>query len=219
MRTNHARNALFALAATTLALTGCTSPPMQEPVDVPAASETEEAQTPMQEPVETSTPTPTPDPEPAAGTRENPIPVDTLTQYASDSMWKFAVGASDPNGWENTIQPHDQYNPAPDDGHSYIVAPFHVEAVEESQPEGASPVDSLDITYVTAGGNSYPYLYGTACIVMMPNAFRDVGVMYPGAKADGNVCVSVPTEDAPGGTWRIAAVMDPDAFIFLDGVE
>ena len=200
------------VAATTigaLTLTGCSSD-----------------ETPMQEPLDTSTPaadtqTEAPSEEPAAadGTRENPIPVNTLTQYAPDSAWSFAVGETDADAWTSTIQQFNEFNPAPAEGESFIMAPFHLELSGDAGAEGADPVQSLEISYVTAGGVTYESdFFGDAC-GLFPNPFTDLELMYPGASTDSNICAAVPTDEVSGGAWRVGSFVQPSSAIFLEGAE
>ena len=178
------------------------------------------AATPHQEPapVETKAAEPTPEateeaPAAAAGTRENPIPVDTVTEYDAESQWRFSVGATNPNA--NAEIEQDAFT-TPAEGKVFILAPFYVQVKDTGAAEGARPADSLDIQYVTASGNSYDTggveCYGT-------DHLYGVGAMYPGAEATAKICASVPIDDVVGGTWKVASWSRPEMFIFLDGVN
>lgn len=195
-----ARAALPVALILTLGLAGCSSAaaPHQEPAPIT----TTEAPA---EPEKTE--------EPAAGTRENPIPVDTVTEYDAESQWRFSVGATNPNA--NAEIEQDAFT-TPAEGKVFILAPFYVQVKDTGAAEGARPADSLDIQYVTASGNSYDTggveCYGT-------DHLYGVGAMYPGAEATAKICASVPVDDVVGGTWKVASWSRPEMFIFLDGVN
>lgn len=199
--THIARAALPVALILALSLAGCTATaaPYQEPVPV----KTTEA--PASKPAKTE--------EPAAGTRENPIPVDTVTEYDTESQWRFSVGATNPNANAEVEQ---DALATPAEGEVFILAPFSVQVKDTGAAEGARPADSLDIQYVTASGNSYETggveCYGT-------DHLYGVGAMYPGAEATAKICASVPADDVVGGTWKVTSWSRPELFIFLDGVN
>lgn len=189
-----------ATVALLIGLTACSAPaPLQEPVP----AQTTES-TPSAEPTKEA---------PAAGTRENPIPVDTLTEYDPESQWRFSVGATNPNA-NAEIEADAFVTPA--EGMVFILAPFYVEVKDTGSAEGARPADSLNIQYVTASGNSFDTggvdCYGTGQLY-------GVGAMYPGANATANICAAVPVDDVVGGTWKVSFWSQPETSIFLDGAN
>lgn len=198
--THFARVLVPAALLLSLGLTACSAPaPLQEPAPVQSAEST-----PSAEPTEEA---------PAAGTRENPIPVDTLTEYDPESQWRFSVGATNPNA-NAEIEADAFVTPA--EGMVFILASFYVEVKDTGSADGARPSDSLNIQYVTASGNSFDTggvdCYGTGQLY-------GVGAMYPGANATANICAAVPVDDVVGGTWKVSFWNDADTFIFLDGAN
>lgn len=159
--------------------------------------------------------TPTPSPSVAAGTRESPIPSDTLTEYATDSAWNFLIGATNPNATDAVIA-ENQFNSLPPDGSVFIMAPVYIKVKETADaPEGISPGGSLNFGYVTAAGNTFD-MFSAPCGVI-PNDVLALGAMYAGAEAYANICVAVPRDAVSGGTWKVTSVVDPSASIFIDG--
>ncbi|MCM3778996.1 hypothetical protein [Microbacterium hydrocarbonoxydans] len=200
--THIARAVMPVALLVTLGLAGCsaTSTPHQEPApsavaESPTPSATEEA------------------PAPAAGTRENPIPVDTLTEYDPASMWRFSVGATNPDATADVIA-QNQFNTVPA-GSVFITAPLYLQVKPEGDPNGADPISSLLIEYVSAKGNSFQS--NATCVVN--DAPWNIGTMYPGAEGRGTICAAVPADAVVGGAWKVTSIVKPDTFIFLDGAN
>lgn len=194
-------------ALTILALAGCTSPaPMQEPIaDATTATS----------PAPAATPTATEAPEPAAGTRDNPIPIDTTTEYDPASMWNFSVGATNADATQ-TVLDENPYNEPPAEGSVFIMTTFQLAVKPTADANGGDPGASLNIDYVTSKGNTFNVSNGPCGVIPAPEIWN-VGVMYPGATASFNHCVAVPADAVAGGVWRVSSIVDPSAFIFLDG--
>ncbi len=176
--------------------------------------------TPKQEPMPTQsvaapTPSPTPTPEPAAGTRDNPIPIDTLTEYSADSMWNFSVGATNPDATADVLAAN-QFNTPPADGSVFVLAPFYLTTKPEAPAEGADPWASLSIEYVTPQGNTFGDSNAN-CGVAPGVDLYSIGTMYGGAESRFNVCLAIPVDGVSGGVWRVASQIDPTASIFLAG--
>jgi hypothetical protein len=188
------RGAAAALLISTLALTACTgTPALEVTTNAPAAE---------------ATPTPTPSPTPTVaadaerGTRANPLAVGESRKISELSMWTVGADAATitKNGyivlpirlgmdWEATRQ---QYRDAGEDPAAL-------------DNEGVDPSTSLFVTFVTAGGKTYrdwssvdsdnddpqPWLWG-------------VGALYPPAETTTAFFpITVPTEEIPGGVWRV----------------
>ena len=182
-------------------LTACSAPtPHQE-----AAPKATAASHPSATPTEAA---------PAAGTRENPIPVDTLTEYDPASQWRFSVGATDGDA-NAEITKDDEYVDIPE-GKVFVAAPFYVQVKDTGSADGAEPGLSLIIEYVTSTGNSFP-TDGVDCYG--EGHLYGVGKMFPGAEARATICAAVPTDGVIGGTWRVTSASKQDTYIFLDGAN
>lgn len=205
-RLTSARSAVTPLLlAAAVALSGC----------APAGPVVDDA-----DPVETSkdestpTPTPTPTPDAPLGSRSNPVPSGTAAQHSPDSMWKYTVGATNPNAWAE-ITATNEFNEPPGEGNSYITVPVHVQALENpAAANGADPWASFKIEYVTAAGNT---ARPCAAVLPAPGSLDAVGTMYGGAEADFLGCAIVPTADIPGGTWRVGSQIDATSAAFFAG--
>lgn len=184
-------------------LAGCSAAvPHQEPApakttEAPAVAESEKTEEPAA----------------AAGTRENPIPADTVTEYDPASMWRFSVGATNPDATAD-VMAQNEYNTLAD-GSVFVTAPFYVQVKSEADPAGADPSGSLLIEYVSAKGNSFA-TDGT-CTINDP--LYVIGTMYPGAEGRATLCAAVPSDATIGGTWKVTSYAKPDSFIFLDGAN
>lgn len=196
--TTFLRAALPVALLMTLSLAACA--PAAEPYQEPVPAESTEAT--AQEP------------EVAAGTRENPIPIDTLTEYSTESVWRYSLGAATQVSTEE-IMAFNPFNEIPD-GSAVVTAPFHIVAKDGMREEGAEPWLSLDIAYVSSQGNSFPASDGS---VTWSNPIVDIGVMYAGAEGFATVAAAVPIDAIPGGVWRVSSSEDPSSAIFIQGVE
>ena len=197
---------IFAMSAAFI-LTGCSA---DGPV-VKEVAETAEAPS--------ATPTETPKAvEAAVGTRENPVPVGTPAKHSERSMWTFTVAPTDTEAWPEVLASN-EFNSAPADGSTYIVAPVHIGADDiEAAKSGADPWASFQWEYVTAGGNSFG---STTCSAVLPapGDLSQLGTMYGGAQGDFLASAVVPNADIAGGTWKVSSLIDAATGAFFVGAS
>lgn len=125
------------------------------------------------------------------GSRQDPFPSDALLT-GGDWIIRMAdvnLSAADVVAAEN------QFNDPPPADHQYVMIDVSVAYNGESEP--VDPWRMLDFAIVGSGGNTFTDSCG-----VIPNPLRDVGDMYSGASANGNVCLTVATEQIDGATLR-----------------
>jgi hypothetical protein len=190
--------AVVPIVTLTFVLSACTSGPVVQPE--------------VEDTISVS-PTPTEEAEPL-GTRGNPVAVGVGAKHSDASVWTYTVGETDSDAWPE-ISSVNQFSSPPEAGSAYIMLPVHL--VVEDAPQivdGADPWASFEVSYVTAGGNSFDERSCTA-VLPAPGSLYDVGLMFGGAEADFVSCVQVPAGDIAGGTWRIASLISTDAVYFV----
>lgn len=195
--------------AASFALTGCSS---DGPVLVESAAPVEAVES------ESPTPTPTSTPAPASelGTRDNPIPINTVAKHSTDSVWNYSVGETDTDAWPE-IQAVNQFNTAPPEGSAYVAVPVAISLDDvEAVAQGADPLVSFAFEYVTAAGNSYDE-FSCNQVLPAPGDLFNIGTMYGGAQASFIACASVPVADVPGGTWKVTSQVDFSSTAFFAG--
>lgn len=170
-----------------------------QPLPTPVASTTSDA------PAATSTSTPDvgePDPEPteappaatsepttAEGTRANPF---TVGDAVGNDDWKVTLGTP-AESWK-AIKAENQFNDPAPKGFEYYMVP--VSATYTGTETGTAWVD-LRVEFVGEDGVTYTDSCG-----VLPDNLNDVGELYEGGKAKGNVCVTVP--EGAKGLWTLA---------------
>ncbi|MFJ4109080.1 hypothetical protein [Oerskovia enterophila] len=143
----------------------------QPAVEAPAAEPAPEA-------------TPEAPPAPAGGTRANPFPVGTTV---SNEDWSLVLGT--PREAWGEISAENQFNSPPEAGLEFWIVP-----VTATYQGATSGTPWLDITVKFVGDDSVTY--EDYCGVI-PGDLDEVGELYAGGVAEGNVCVAVPA-GAPG---------------------
>jgi hypothetical protein len=180
-----------------------------------APSSPVEAAAPTSQPsMPSADPTPeTPEPD---GSRDLPWPTGLAVQYDNTSVWTFTFGPTAVDQY-SAIAANDEFAEAPADGSMYITAPVTVQIADNEQTAaGGDPWASMDITYVSASGNT-----AQECLSELPapGDLYAVGTMYGGASADFLACAIVPVDDVSGGTWAVRSVIEPDMVTFIVGAE
>lgn len=143
----------------------------QPAVEAPAAEPAPEA-------------TPEAPPAPAGGTRANPFPVGTTV---SNEDWSLVLGT--PREAWGEISAENQFNSPPEAGLEFWIVP-----VTATYQGATSGTPWLDITVKFVGDDSVTY--EDYCGVI-PGDLDEVGELYAGGVAEGNVCIAVPA-GAPG---------------------
>jgi hypothetical protein len=147
------------------------------PAEPPAAEPSEEP--PSDEPVAAE-----PD-----GSRDNPYPIGTSV---GNDDWQIVIG--EPREAWAEIQDENEFNEPPPDGMHFYLIP--VTATYTGDESGMAWVD---LTFQFVGSDSVTY--SDYCGVI-PNDLSDVGELYEGGVAEGNVCVAVPT--GAEGLWTVS---------------
>lgn len=183
----------------------------EEPVEVPdegdgdadvepAGGAAEDSEDPEPEPTETEEP----EEEPTAeeGTRSNPYPIGT---EVGNAEWSIVLGEPRESGDE--IQAENRYNDPADDGFEYYIVPMT--ATYTGDETGQAAWD-LTVRFVGSDGVTYDDRCGT-----IPDPIRDVGELYEGGVAEGNVCLTVPA--GADGLWTVTAGWVGDPVFFVAG--
>ncbi|MBS3947199.1 MAG: hypothetical protein KGZ57_02680 [Dethiobacter sp.] len=140
--------------------------------------------------VGTRTPVQTPVPvTPPTGTRQNPIPIGTQARVGQN--WNVTVLEINSNAWD-IVRATNQFNEPPVQGHHFVMARVRVSYVGT---KSESPWIGLNLRYLGADGITY-----RSGIGVIPNSLSDIGEMFPGAVAEGNIGWSVPITAIFNGT-------------------
>jgi hypothetical protein len=178
---------LVSMVAASLA--GCSSGNHSTPIAGPSASAT--AEPAEAEPTE-------PD-----GSRERPYLAGTKARLADDSVWTVGFQPANTDAAAAVIA-ENEYNEVVE-GRSMVMAEASFEVngdTDQDLTDGANILWSLTFEYVTPGGVSYGTGTDDSC-GEVPNDYFNIGTLYAGATAAGNVCVQVPTADVAGGLWSV----------------
>lgn len=176
-----------------------TNPATPAPAAAPTATVTSAAPTttPTPQP-EPTTPEPTPDPtttvaeaapEGGDGTRKNPF---AIGQKVGNDDWDITLGAPK-ESWK-AIKAANQFNDPAPKGMEYYIVP--VDATYLGDETGLAWTD-LTVRFVGDDGVTYSDYCG-----VLPDALNDVGELYEGGRAKGNVCVAVPA--GAKGLWTLS---------------
>lgn len=143
--------------------------------------------------------TPPPVAAPALGTRNNPYPAGE--NFQTDN-WDIIVGASELDVLEDILD-ENMFNDPPAEGNIFVLAPVAVEYIGD---ESGVPWIDLTFRFYGSSGNTYDAECG-----VVPDDIIDIGEMFPGASATGNICAEVPEDQVVGGAWIVE-----DTFSFID---
>ncbi|MFA5711634.1 hypothetical protein [Mycolicibacterium sp.] len=138
-------------------------------------------------------PASTADGDPAAdqpGTRENPL---TIGQPVTSDDWSIQLGPPREAGAE--VQAENQFNDPPGAGMQFWVVPVTATYTGESTGQ---PAFDISVKFVGADNRTYDDSCG-----VIPSPLADVGELYAGGVAEGNVCVAVPA--GADGLWTLTA--------------
>src|SRR5690606_13060051 len=141
-------------------------------------------------------PEPEPEPEPELGSsRTNPVPAgDTFTVRD----WDVEMAPSESGSKVvDQVLAENMYNDGPPDGETFVM----VEVTTTYRGSGSrSPWSALSFKFLGGDGVAYDDWWGCGVI---PDSLSDVGEMFPGASASGNVCAVVPEEALDGAVWIV----------------
>lgn len=151
--------------------------------------------------------------EPALGTRQNPVPIGTEVEVGPN--WTMAVLEINPDAWD-VVKAANMFNEPPAEGRNYVMARVRVSYVGD---ESGTPWVDLRFRYLGSNGVTYGEGMDDFCGVL-PEAVNDIGELFPGASAEGNVCWSVPADGIQGGSIIVEEVFSfEDTRVFFAGVR
>lgn len=138
------------------------------------------------------------------GSRENPLPIGSTVAIEGfeGPAWEVSLGAPTLNATDQ-IKAANEFNPDPEAGNQYAIVPATVTYV------GADSANPFELTfeYVSAEGRTY-----TGAFVSMDGQLSEVGDLFTGGSATGNVIIEIPTEGAEAGTWSVAYLFGDPIF-------
>jgi hypothetical protein len=135
-------------------------------------------------------------PDPNRGkSRTSPYAANTSFTLGS---WALRLGHTVTNAWP-LIQLENMFNDAPYPGWSYVMVPVTFTRLG-STPE--QPWWDTRLNFIGSNGVAYSNLENSQTCGVLPNAAMNIGDMYRGATATGNMCAVVPTSVIAGGVWR-----------------
>jgi hypothetical protein len=132
-----------------------------------------------------------------AGTRENPFPIG---QPVKNQEWEVIVGAPR-EAWAE-IAAENQFNEPAQAGMEYWLVP--VTATYTGNDTG-SPSFDVNVEFVGSDNRTYNERCG-----VIPAPLGDVGELYKGGVAEGNICVAVPA--GADGLWTVSTGFGDPAF-------
>ena len=124
---------------------------------------------------------------PKPGSREDPLPIG---QPASNQEWTVALGQP-AESW-SLVAAENQFNEPPPSGMEFWMVPVRATYTGPS----TGNVWEVSVKFVGADNRTYSENCG-----VIPRPLTDVGELYPGGVAEGNVCVVVPA--GANGLWTV----------------
>jgi hypothetical protein len=136
-----------------------------------------------------------------AGSRENPFPIG---QTVTNQDWNVTLGAPREAGAE--IAAENQFNGPPNAGMEYWVVP--VTATYTGDDTGNTAFN-ISVKFVGSDNRTYDDRCG-----VIPAPLDDVGELYKGGVAEGNVCVAVPA--GAEGLWTVSTGFGGKPVFFVE---
>ncbi len=124
-----------------------------------------------------------------AGSRTNPLP---LGETVSNRDWKVTLGVPREAGAE--VAAENPFNDPPEPGMEYWMVP--VTATYTGSDTGHAGF-GITVAFVGADNRTYSDRCG-----VIPDDISDVGALYKGGEAKGNVCVAIPA--GADGLWSVS---------------
>lgn len=141
---------------------------------------------------------PTVDPEgeePETGSAEEPLPAGT--ELALEN-WTVVLGETVTDATEQVLE-ENELNDPPVEGRQFVMAPVTATYVGE---ESGDAFFELNFLFLGSGGNTFGTAGDDFCGVI-PDDLAEQGEVFPEAEVNGNVCVSVPSDQVDGGAWIV----------------
>lgn len=123
-----------------------------------------------------------------AGRRQNPL---RIGETVSNKDWDVTLGAPH-EAWAE-VSNENQFNDPPKPGMEYWIVPVNV--TYKGDRTGSTAFD-ISVKFVGSDNRTYDDYCG-----VIPNPLTDVGELYRGGQAEGNVCVAVPANAQ--GLWSV----------------
>jgi hypothetical protein len=123
------------------------------------------------------------------GSRSDPLPIG---QAVTNKEWEITLGT--PNEAWSEISAENQFNEPPAPGMEYWIVP--VKATYTGDETG-NLAFGISVKFVGSDNRTYEDRCG-----VLPNPLDDIGDLYSGGTASGNICVAVPT--GADGLWAVA---------------
>lgn len=159
---------------------------------------------------EATTTTTEPPPPPPAGTRDDPLPAGSPVTIGD---WQVALAPTNRDATA-AVMAENEFNEPPAEGRVFVMTEA---TVVYMGAESGTPWIDLTFDFVDAAGNTAGTDMESYCGVI-PNDIADVGEMFAGASATGNVCLSLPADQVEGGAWIVSdsfSLEEDRAFIGL----
>ena len=131
------------------------------------------------------------------GSRQNPFPI---SQPVHNQEWQVTLGVPQEAG--AAIAAENQFNDPPKTGMEYWIVP--VTATYTGDKTGNAGFD-IAVKFVGSDNRTYDDSCG-----VIPNPVTDVGALYKGGSAQGNVCVAVPA--GAEGLWTVSTSFGDPVF-------
>lgn len=125
---------------------------------------------------------------PKPGSRENPLPIG---ETVSNQDWQVTLGAPREAGAE--IAAENPFNEPPEPGMEFWLVPV---TATYTGSETGNTMFGISVKFVGSDNRTYDGRCG-----VIPTPFEEVGELYAGGVAEGNVCVAVPA--GAQGLWTV----------------
>lgn len=132
------------------------------------------------------------------GSRTNPL---QIGQTASNKEWSVTLGQ--PTEAWSVVSAENQFNESPKPGMEFWMVPVRATYT------GSETGNPFELRVEFVGSDNRTYTDGCGVI---PSPLTDVGELYPGGVAEGNVCVAVPA--GADGLWTVQAGFIGDPVFF-----
>jgi hypothetical protein len=136
---------------------------------------------------------------PSRGTRGNPLPIG---ESVSDDEWTITLGQ--PQNAGSIVASENRFNDPPEPGMEFWMVP--VNATYKGDKTGNVSF-GVRVQFVGSDNRTYSDSCG-----VIPDPLSDVGELYAGGVAEGNVCVAVPA--GASGLWTVSTGFTGDPVFF-----
>lgn len=142
-----------------------------------------------------------------SNSRTSPVAVGTAVEVGD---WTVTLDATNTDATA-AIKTGNEFNDDPAAGRQFVMVKA---ALAYNGDEPQQPSFDLQFTFVGGAGNSFGSGGLDDYCGSIPESLTEVGEMFPDAKATGNECVSVPSDQLAGGVWSVEAGFGNDPVFF-----